>query len=119
MNAPQIELGMNVWARDGLLVGRVARPNGSIVPPLPGARGEPDIVARAWHRNGSSGIVQVSRFLAPDRFVPFEDIAGVTDHGVSLAITERHARSRGWHNRPVLLERSGRESRARSSLICM
>jgi hypothetical protein len=107
MNTPQIELGMNVWACDGLLVGRVGRvwhPSGSISPPLPGVPGEPDMVAGTWGKDGNPGVLQVNRFQAPDWFIPFADVATVVDRDVYLSFTEKEAQQRGWNKKPVLLD---------------
>jgi hypothetical protein len=104
IRALDIELGMKVWACDGLLIGRVGRvwrPDGSIVPPLPG---NPDVVAGTWSMNDGAGLLQINRFVAPDWFVPFTDVASVVDHDVHLAFTETQGRKRGWQSRPTLID---------------
>lgn len=109
IRALDIKLGMKVWACDGLLIGRVGRvwqPDGSIIPPLPG---NPDVVAGTWSMNDSPGLLQINRFVAPDWFVPFTDVASVVDHDVRLAFTETQGQKRGWQTRPTLIDmvRSG------------
>lgn len=107
MSAPPIELGMKVWARDGLLIGMVGRiwySDGSITPPLPGTNGTPGIVAGIWAVNPDDGLLQVSRFVAPDWFIPFAHISAVRDGDVHLAFTEKQGQERGWRRRPSSID---------------
>lgn len=98
----KLHLGMEAYSADNQPVGTVKRiwwPDGRVEPEDPELGGTLEV--KTMTRHAPDAFFQLDRTLAPDWYVPFDAVGGVSENRIMLNLPLEQAERRAWQEKPV------------------